>query len=109
MKVRLTKGPSIVQSTLTLPSPGAVLNTNKDSVSPVIYTKQLFFFLEYKPCVCDAHMQHCFNPIYTVIMEVTLCMSLCAAFIFHSSYNMPHHRNWCVQAFNLGLGFASCV
>lgn len=44
VKVRFTKGPSIVQSTLTLPSPGVVLNTNRDSVSPVIYTKQLSFF-----------------------------------------------------------------
>lgn len=36
LKVRGTKGPSRVQSTVTLPSAGVVLSTNKDSLSPVV-------------------------------------------------------------------------
>lgn len=36
VKVRCTRGPCIVQSTVTLPRPGAVLNTNKESLSPII-------------------------------------------------------------------------
>lgn len=35
LKVRCTNGPSRVQSTVTLPSPGVVLITSKDSCSPV--------------------------------------------------------------------------
>lgn len=35
LKVLGTNGPSRVQSTVTLPSPGAVLSTSNDSVSPV--------------------------------------------------------------------------
>lgn len=35
LKVLATNGPSRVQSTVTLPSPGAVLSTSNDSVSPV--------------------------------------------------------------------------
>lgn len=35
VKVRCTSGPCIVQSTVTLPRPGAVLNTKRDSFSPV--------------------------------------------------------------------------
>lgn len=36
LKVRCTRGPCTVQSTVTLPRPGAVLNTDNDSLSPVI-------------------------------------------------------------------------